>query len=111
LMHARKQAMVIDLDKAKQGGLPGFGGAGAGKPGTPSAPTDKPSIEKTGKKDTVAGYSCEIWKITPKDGTHAEACLAEGIKWIDITDLGVHSPEMAAAAALTDLNHFPLRLV
>ncbi len=111
LMHARKQAMVIDLDKAKQSGLPGFGAPRTGAPGAPSAPPEKPNIEKTGKKDSVAGYSCEIWKITHKDGTHAEACLAEGIKWIDITDLGIHSPEMAAAAALTDLNHFPLRLV
>jgi hypothetical protein len=112
LNHAKKQAMVIDLDKAKTAHLPGFGGAPTpGAPATPSAPAEKPNIEKTGKKDSVAGYACDIWKITPKDGTHAEACLAEGIKWIDLGDLGIHSPEMAAAAALTDLNHFPLRLV
>ena len=113
LNHPKKQAMVIDLDKAKTAHLPGFGGPPGtpGTPGAPGAPPEKPNIEKTGKKDSVAGYSCEIWKITNKDGTHAEACLAEGIKWIDLGDLGIHSPEMAAAAALTDLNHFPLRLV
>ncbi len=109
LLHAKKQAMVIDFAQMKNARLPGVGIAGPSTPGGP--PPEKPNIEKTGKKDTVAGYSCEIYKITQKDGRHAEACLAEGIKWMDLTDFGMQSPEMAFAAALTDMNHFPLRMI
>ena len=112
LIAAKKQAVVIDLDKAKTMKLPTMpGSAGPSGPSAPSVPSEPPKIEKTGQKDTVAGYQCEIWKITNKNGSRAEACLAEGIKWIDLTDLGVQSPEIAAAAALSDMNHFPLRLV
>jgi hypothetical protein len=109
LIHAKKQAMVIDFAQMKNAKLPGVGIAGPSTPGGP--PPDKPNIEKTGKKDTVAGYTCDIYKITQKDGRHAEACLAEGIKWFDLTDFGMQSPEMAFAASLSDMNHFPLRLV
>lgn len=108
LVPAKKMAMVIDFEQAKQmkgARIPGAAG------GTPSAPSEPPKIEKTGKKETIAGYSCEDWKVTNKDGTRAELCVAEGIKWMDLTDLGMQSPELAAAAALHDLNHFPLKLV
>lgn len=107
LVPAKKMAMVIDFDKAKQArtlNLPG-----GSKPS--GAPPDPPKIEKTGKKQTIAGYTCEEWKVTNKDGSRVEACMAEGIKWIDLTDLGMQSPELAAAAAIGDLNHFPLKLV
>lgn len=112
LITAKKQAVVIDLDKAKGMKLPTMGPGGRpSAPSAPSTPPEPPKIEDTGKKDTVAGYTCEVWKITEKDGKHSEACLAEGIKWIDLTDLGMQSPELAAAAAISGMNHFPLRVV
>ncbi len=108
LLIGQKKAVVIDFDKSKGGFKPpslGPGGsAGAGKPEEP------PKIENTHKKDTIAGYTCEIWKITDKT-SHAEACLAEKIKWIDFTDLAVQSPSFAAIAAVSDFNHLPLRIV
>jgi hypothetical protein len=108
LIVAQKKAIVFDFDKAKGGlKLPKLGGDARG---APSAPPDPPKIEKTGKKEIVAGYQCEVWKITSKTG-HADACLAEGIKWIDLTDIGLQSPEFAAVAAVSDFNHFPLRMV
>lgn len=73
-------------------------------------PADPPKVEKTGKKSVVAGYECEEWKVTQK-ATRAELCVAEGIKWIDLTDLGMASPEVALAAAAGDANRFPLRVV
>ena len=80
-------------------------------PPAPSGPPeDPPKIEKTGKKDTIAGYTCEVWKITSKT-SHAEACLAEKLKWIDFTDLAIQSPSFAAIAAVSDFNHLPLRIV
>jgi hypothetical protein len=108
LINAQKKAVVIDFDK-KTGGFkpPSVGG---GSPSAPSHPEDPPKIENTGKKDTIAGYTCEIWKITSKT-SHAEACLAEKIKWIDFTDLAVQSPSFAAIAAVSDFNHLPLRIV
>ena len=109
LIIAQKKAIVLDFDKAKGGlKLPSVPGGPSTAPSGP--PPDPPKIEKTGKTDTVAGYQCDIWKITSKT-THADACLAEGIKWIDLTDLGVQSPEFAAVAAVSDFNHFPLRMV
>ncbi len=108
LINAQKKAVVIDFDKAKGGFKPPTGpGGGASGPGHTE---DPPKIENTGKKDTVAGYTCEIWKITSKT-SHAEACLAEKIKWIDLTDLAVQSPSFAAIAAVSDFNHLPLRIV
>lgn len=108
LITAQKKAIVFDFDKAK-GGLkvPKLGG---GAPSAPSAPADPPKIEKTGKTEVIAGFQCEVWKITSKTG-RADACLAEGIKWIDLSDIGLQSPEFAAVAAVSDFNHFPLRMV
>ena len=110
LMPAQKKAMVIDFEKMKALRASHPGGAGGTPTGKPADPNDVPKIEKTGKKETIAGYSCEDWKITTKT-SHADMCVAEGIKWFDLTDLGLATPEVTLAAAVTDLNHFPLRVV
>ena len=109
LIPPQKMAMVIDFDKAKamKGQYPGLPGAPKGTPAVPSTP---PKIDKTNKKDVVAGYTCDIWNIT-SDGKRAEICVAEGITWIDLSDLGMGSPELALAAVASDANRFPLRLV
>lgn len=106
LVQAQKMAIELDFDKMKSGkaGIPGL-------PSAPKAPTTPPQIDKTGKKDTVAGYTCDIWKLTSADGRKADVCVAEGITWIDLTDLGMGSPELALAAVASDANRFPLRLV
>lgn len=109
LIPSKKQAIVIDFEKAKQmKNLPGSAAGPRGGLGTPEAP---PKFEKTGKKDVVAGYTCEIVKVTPQKGDRSELCIAENVKWIDLTDLATQSPELGAAAAVTDINHLPLRLV
>lgn len=109
LMHASKTAMVIDLDQLKnmKGQLPSMPGST-----TPSAPSQPnaapPTFTNTGKKDTVAGYTCDIWTMTSSDGKKGDACLAEGITWVDLgaigglTSLGVFASEA---------NHFPLRFI
>lgn len=108
LVPSQKTAMVLDFEKLKaqsKGGVPSL--PGQPKPTTPSVP---PKIDKTGKKDVVAGYACEIWNITA-EGKRAEACVAEGITWIDLTDLGFGSPELTLTAIATEANRFPLRVV
>lgn len=109
LIPAKKQAIVIDFEKAKQMKVQGVGGSssrGAGGAGEPP-----PKFEKTGKKDVVAGYTCEIVRVTTHKGDKSELCIAENVKWIDLSDLATQSPELAAAAAVTDINHLPLRMV
>jgi hypothetical protein len=108
LIVPQKKAIVIDFDKMKsgQGGLPNMPGGGASK--KPSGPP--PTIEKTGKKDVVAGYGCEIWKVT-SNAQKSELCVADGITWIDLGDLGWSSPELTVAAVASGANRFPLRVV
>lgn len=112
LVAAQKRAVVIDFSKPKEQRLPQLPSmpGQTGKPSTPSTPPEPPKIDKTGKKDVVAGYECEEWKISTKTN-RADVCVAEGIKWIDLTDLGMQAPELALAAAMTDANRFPLRAV
>jgi hypothetical protein len=50
-------------------------------------------------------------RLTHDNGKHSELCLADGIAWIDLSDVGFQSPEIAAAAAVAGVNHFPLRVV
>src|SRR5262249_41133630 len=77
VMDAQKQAIVIDLNKAGEH-LKSVGGGPhtpqtPGGGGGPSKPP--PKVTKTGKSDTVAGYTCEIWEITD-EGSRAQVCIA-----------------------------------
>ncbi len=108
LQPAEKRAVLFDFETMKNApsvpGMPGLPGAKPAKPGTP------PKIEKLGKKDTVAGYACETWLITQEDGRKADVCVAEGLTWVDLSDISPTSPELVAAAAL-GANRFPLRVI
>ncbi len=89
---AKKTAIVMDLN--------------APMAAAAAQPTKKPDIEKTGKSETIAGYSCEDWKVTEDNGNKTEACVAQGIAF----------PGMAArakdwTAELLDKKYFPLKAV
>lgn len=112
VMDQQKQAIVIDLNKTgeqlsqfSKPKLPSGHGSSA-----PSKPP--PKVEKTGKNDTVAGYKCEIWRITDtEDGSKAEVCVAsEGASWFSIPMTGAPA-EFAWMSELMDGKHFPLRFV
>jgi hypothetical protein len=108
LVPAQKKAIVLDFDKMK--------GASSRVPGVNTGPGSKaneppPKIDKTGKKETIAGYECEIWYVTASNGARSELCMADGITWIDLGDLGWSSPEMTVGAVATGANKFPLRIV
>jgi hypothetical protein len=91
---AKKTAMVMDM-----------GAMGAGlAPGSPPA-GPKPTIDKTGKNDTVAGYSCELWKMTDPGGDRSDVCVAQGIMFPVMGRGGGHG-------WMSQLeNGFPLRAV
>jgi hypothetical protein len=111
LIHPQKMAMMIDLNaQPGQPGHPSFPGVGGGPGGAPAKPANPPKIDKTGKKDTVAGYTCEIWNIT-SDKERAEACMADNLTWIDISQMGSMSPTLTAGAVLSGADKFPLRVV
>lgn len=104
LIAKAKTAMQIDFEKMKAQR------AAAGKPGTGAVVNEVPKIEKLGTKEVIAGYECENWKVSGSK-SRADMCVAEGIKWVDLSDLGMASPEVALAAAAADANRFPLRVV
>jgi hypothetical protein len=107
LMHSQKLAMVLDFEKMK--GTPSKRGWIDG-PSDKTTPSKPPQIDKTGKHDVVAGYSCELWNVT-SEGKKTELCVADGITWLDVSDIGLTSPLFAVAAAATEANRFPLRVV
>ncbi|MEO8799777.1 MAG: DUF4412 domain-containing protein [Polyangiaceae bacterium] len=84
------------------------------KPGATEPPKYPPKIEKTGKSDTVAGFSCEIWNISstePGDKSHAEVCVShQGVSWFHLPMTGAPA-EFAALGELADGSHFPMRAV
>ena len=80
------------------------------KPGAPEPPKYPPKIEKTGKTDTVAGFSCEIWNVSstePGDKSRAEVCVSkQGVSWFHFPMTGAPA-EVLALSELVDGAHFP----
>ena len=115
VLDAQKKVIVLDLNKSGEqlrAMKPPSAPPGPGSP--PAPPATPPTITKTGKSDTVAGYSCEIWEIVshdPKEKGKAQVCVAQqGVSWFHIPMTGVPA-EYAFMSELGDGNHFPLRLV
>lgn len=80
--------------------------AGGMNPAAPPA-EPKPTVEKTGKMDTVAGYSCEIWKMSDAaGGEKSEVCVAKGIAF---PVMGHQRHSAGWMSSLEDA--FPLRAV
>jgi len=108
VLEDKKQIVLIDLDKAGEQ-LKTF--TSGFEPGArreaPSRPP--PKVTKTGQKDTVASYACEIWDVIPDTGEKMSVCVAnEGASWFKLP-LGGIPTEHAWALELLDGKHFPLR--
>ena len=113
VLEEKKQVVLIDLDKAGEqlktfsSGMEPGARAPRERKEEPSRPP--PKVTKTGKKDTVAGYACEIWDIVPDTGEKLSACVAnEGASWFRLPLTGMPT-EHAWALELLDGKHFPLR--
>lgn len=76
-------------------------------------PPNTPKVTKTGNKETVAGYSCEVWEITgAKDNTKkASFCVANLPSTFFHIPLAGVPREYGFAMELVDGQHFPLRVV
>jgi hypothetical protein len=110
---AKKHLIELDLNNtealktlAKEGAPPAPPGKRAPHPAEP------PKLNKTGKKEMLAGYPCEDWEITEgKDRKKASICMA------DLKSSFFHLPltsipsDYGFAGEMLDGQHFPLRVV
>jgi hypothetical protein len=80
---------------------------------TPSTDPASATAEKTGAKKTVAGYGCEVWKVTDGKGKRSEVCIAQGIAFFDVNMLrtGGAGPESSLARQFRESKSFPLESV
>lgn len=71
LMAPQKMYMKMSLQEAEAGmrGMAGAGGASA----------ELPTIKRTGKRETIAGVSCEHVVFEIKDGRQTDVCNATGM--------------------------------
>jgi hypothetical protein len=77
-------------------------------PGSPSSP---PTVSRTGKHETIAGYDCEDWNIVAASGNHESACVAQGLAFFDFSAMAGPTSGHSWAQELRDKNGFPLRAV
>jgi hypothetical protein len=97
----RKTAVVMSLDAIDQ--MQKSMGAAA-------PPVDPPRIAKTGRKATFAGYTCEDWELTSKNGDKATVCMSdEPAPWTALPMSGMTSSN-AWAREVFDGKHLPLKI-
>jgi hypothetical protein len=77
----------------------------------PQAATEPPKIEKTGRKATIAGYPCEDWELSSKNGEKATVCMSnEAAPWAALPTSAMDANK-AWAREIFDGQHLPLRIV
>ncbi len=108
----KKQAIVVDLNKAGEHLAKASQNINAMRGHTDSTPPPPPKVTKTGKTDTVAGHKCENWDIEEAEKHQKmEICVAdEGASWFHIPFTNPPA-NMAWAGELMDGKHFPLRAI
>ncbi len=99
-----KVVMVFDAQKA-------FMDLDFSSPGAPQANTsaDTSTIDKSGKKETIAGIECQTWTAKDPSGKRSEVCIAEGIAFFDIGSL--KSSGSPLSRELREKKLFPMRSV
>lgn len=110
-----KQREVVEVDLNKVGDqLKGMTPSAPTTHGAPKAPEYPPKITKTGKTDTVAGFSCENWDVQstqPGDKSKALVCVSQqGVSWFRLPLTGAPAA-IVALGELVDGQHFPLRAI
>ena len=99
-----KVVMVFDAQKASMD-------LDFSSPGAPQANTsaDSSTIDKSGKKETIAGIDCQTWTAKDPSGKRSEVCIAEGIAFFDIGSL--KSGGSPLSRELREKKLFPMRSV
>ncbi len=106
VLDAKRQAIVLNLDQVGDQAK-SFRHGPPGGQDTPAA--DPPKVVKTGKREIIAGYSCEDWDVLSADRSKVSTCVADkGASFFRLPLTGIPT-ENAWALELMDGNHFPLR--
>jgi hypothetical protein len=96
VLDAQKMIMVTDLGAAAK---------------ARAAQAPKYTIEKTGKLDTVAGQSCEIWNLTG-EGKKVELCVVKGMQALPTGNFAsTPGADLGWSAGLESEGVMPLRVV
>ena len=97
LLDAQKAAMDMDL----------------GAPGAPQPNTNAQAsaVDKTGKKETIAGITCEDWVVKDPSGSRTETCVAEGLPYLDLDALRHAGGGSSGKAEMRTQKTVPLRSV
>jgi hypothetical protein len=97
LLDAQKMAMDMDL----------------GAPGAPAPNTDSrtSAVEKTGKKETIAGLTCEDWVVKDPSGSRTETCVVQGLAFLDLDTLRHGNNGSSWSREMRANKTFPLRSV
>ena len=76
-------------------------------------PTGPPSVNKTGKLETIAGQRCEVWEIKHTSGKRTDACISEGLVGFDLGTLmpGAGPFTSQSSEEIAKRKLFPLRSV
>jgi hypothetical protein len=70
------------------------------------------TLRRTGKKDVVAGRACEIWQSVGQGKARSEACVTEGIAFVDYGLMAnLRAPVPGWLRAMTGGKLFPLRAI
>jgi hypothetical protein len=104
----RENKMVVLLDAQKAAMDMDLGAPGAPQPNTNPQTS---AVEKTGKKETIAGVSCEDWVIKDPIGARTETCVAEGLPYLDLDSLRHGGAGTAWKQEMRAKKTFPLRSI
>jgi len=76
-------------------------------------PTGPPTVTKTGKLETIAGQSCEVWEIKHTSGKRTDACISEGLVGFDLGTLmpGAGPFTSQSSEEIAKRKLFPLRSI
>lgn len=93
---AIKSTMAVDLSSP------------SAAPNTNAATSD---VEKTGKKETISGITCEDYVVKDPSGKRTETCIAQGIAFFDLAGLRSPGGGSSWSRQMRDKKMFPLRSV
>jgi hypothetical protein len=104
----QENKMIVLLDAQKAAMDMNLGAPGAPQPNT-NAQTS--AVDKTGKKETLAGITCEDWIVKDPSGSRTETCVAEGLPFLDLDSLRHAGGGSSWKAEMRTKKTFPLRSV
>ena len=109
VLDAKKEAVEVDLDQAGEQ-MKAMHGARPGAAPPTAPPPEPPKVTKTGKKETIAGLTCEDWEIKNADKSKMDICVSDkvGVSFFHLPISGIPT-EHAWALELVDGNHIPLK--